>query len=109
MELRGIPFEVTDWESVSAERHAGQTGFAEWRTKQYGDIRVRLIRYSPGYRADHWCAKGHIIFCVHGEMLTRLEDGREFTRRAGMSYQVGAGPPAHGTATASGVTLFVVD
>ena len=109
MVLRDIPFEVTDWDSVPAERHAGESGYAEWRTKQYGDVRVRLVRYSPGYRADHWCGKGHIIFCVEGEMLTRLEDGREMPLRAGLSYQVGDGPPRHRTESVNGAGLFVVD
>lgn len=109
MRMPGIPFETTDWELLPAERHPGDSGFAEWRTRHCGEIRVRLVRYSPGYVADHWCEKGHVLFCVEGEMLTRLQDGREASLRAGMSYQVGDGPPAHRTSSARGATLFVVD
>ena len=34
---------------------AGDSGEALWRTLTIGDLRVRLVEYSPGYVADHWC------------------------------------------------------
>ncbi|MFY8036596.1 MAG: DHCW motif cupin fold protein, partial [Cyclobacteriaceae bacterium] len=84
-----ILFGVTDWNTVNAERHEGTTGYAKWRVQQFGDVRVRRVEYSANYLADHWCKKGHFIFCLEGEMITELEDGREFVLKAGMSYQVG--------------------
>jgi uncharacterized cupin superfamily protein len=58
-------------------------------------IRVRMVEYSPGYVADHWCSKGHIILlCLEGEMETTLEDGRVFAA-PGMSYQVADQAEAH--------------
>ena len=109
MQITGLPFGVTDWSSVEPTTHKGDTGVATWRTRQVGDIRVRLVEYSPGYLADHWCQKGHILFCVDGELGTELADGRSFTLRPGMSYQVADGAEPHRSRTAQGARLFIVD
>jgi hypothetical protein len=109
MQMTGIPFGTTDWASVEATTHKGDTGVATWRTRRFGDIRVRLVDYSPGYIADHWCEKGHILFCVDGELNTELKDGRAYTLRPGMSYQVADGIDAHRSHTARGARLFIVD
>ena len=108
MHLANIPFSVTDWSQLERVEHAGDTGMAWWRTLRLGDIRVRLVEYSPGYRANHWCEKGHILFCLEGELETALEDGRTFTLRAGYSYQVADGVSRHRSASTSGVRLFLV-
>jgi len=109
MEMSGIPFGTTDWSAVERTEHKGETGTSYWRTRQFGTIRVRLVEYTPGYLADHWCSKGHILFCVEGELETELEDGRKFLLRPGMSYQVADGAEAHRSFTAKGAKLFVVD
>ena len=82
---------------------------ALWRTQKFGDIRVRIVEYSAGYEADHWCSKGHVLFCMEGELHTRLEDGRTFTLSPGMSYQVADNAEAHRSSTPVGAKLFVVD
>ncbi len=109
MQMNNIPFGVTDWSAVERTEHPGETGLAYWRTRQFGDLRVRLVDYTPGYLADHWCAKGHILFCVSGELETELEDGRRFVLTPGMSYQVADGAEPHRSRTAVGATLFIVD
>jgi hypothetical protein len=109
MRMTDIPFGTTDWSTVQPTTHAGDTGTATWRTRQFGDIRVRLVEYSPGYMADHWCDKGHILFCMDGELDTDLSDGRKFTLKAGMSYQVADDTDAHRSHTAKGARLFIVD
>lgn len=109
MKMTGIPFGTTDWSTVPADRRLGEAGWADWRVCLFGDIRVRLLEYSPGYRADHWCVKGHILFCLEGELVTTLEDGREFILRPGMSYQVADHAEPHRSFTAGGAKLFVVD
>ena len=109
MKMSDIPFGITDWSAVEATEHPGDTGMAYWRTRQFGDLRVRLVDYTPGYLADHWCAKGHILFCVSGELETELEDGRRFVLTPGMSYQVADGAEPHRSRTAVGATLFIVD
>ncbi|AOB29619.1 hypothetical protein AKI39_01375 [Bordetella sp. H567] len=109
MKLSDIPFGTTDWSAIEATEHAGTTGKALWRTRQFGDIRVRMVEYTPGYLADHWCSKGHILLCLSGSLDTELEDGRRFTLRPGMSYQVADGAEAHRSSTAAGAVLFIVD
>ena len=109
MTIPGIPFGVTDWAGVEATEHAGVTGAATWRTRVFGAIRVRMVEYSAGYVADHWCLKGHILLCVEGELQTELADGSVLVLTAGMSYQVGDDVVAHRSSTVSGAKLFIVD
>ncbi len=109
MQLNDIPFGVTDWDELPRSEHPGETGTAWWRTCQFGDIRVRMVEYSPGYRADHWCSKGHILLCLKGELHTELEDGRSFILTPGSSYQVADNSAPHRSYTHTGATLFIVD
>ena len=109
MEMSGIPFGTTDWSKVERIEHQGESGLAYWRTRSFGDIRVRMVEYTPGYVANHWCVKGHILFCVEGELRTELADGRMFTLRPGMSYQVADNAEPHRSSTSVGARLFIVD
>jgi len=109
MRIDGIPFETIDWSRVEPTEHPGERGVATWRTREAGGIRVRMVEYSPGYLANHWCAKGHLLLCIAGELETELQDGRRFTLRAGMSYQVADETAPHRSSTATGATLFIVD
>jgi len=109
MLLTGIPFGTTDWTSIEPTIHPGEAGAAFWRTCQFGEVRVRMVEYTPGYVADHWCSKGHILFCLAGELHTELRDGRTFILRPGMSYQVADDAEAHRSSTAVGAKLFIVD
>ncbi|MFY8164020.1 MAG: DHCW motif cupin fold protein [Brevundimonas sp.] len=90
--------------------HPGETGMALWRTFSTGDLRVRMVEYSPGYFADHWCDRGHVLFVLDGELESELRDGRTFKLTAGMSYQVSDfGDAAHRSSTSTGCRLFIVD
>lgn len=109
MNIKNLPFGVTDWSEVEKTEHAGDRGLAYWQTRTFGDIRVRMIEYSPGYLADHWCAKGHILLCLEGELHTELKDGRRFVLHAGSSYQVADNSELHRSSTERGAKLFVVD
>ena len=102
-------FSVCDWSTVPAEVHRGETGEAYWKTQFYGEVRVRHVRYSPGYLADHWCTKGHGLLVLDGVLVTELEDGTEVTLASGMSYTVPDGGPAHRSRTLCGAGLFIVD
>ena len=104
-----IPFGTTDWDGVERTEHPGETGKAYWRTRNFNNIRVRMVEYTPGYLADHWCVKGHIILCTDGELNTELADGRTFTLKPGMSYQVADNAEPHRSSTAIGARLFIVD
>ena len=109
MTIQNIPFQTTDWSNVEPTEHKGITGVAYWRTCHFGAIRVRMVEYSAGYFADHWCSKGHIIFCIEGEMTTELQDGRTFVLSKGMTYEVGDNMEAHRSFTEGGAKLFIVD
>ena len=109
MKIRDIPFVVTEWESLAPTEHPGAAGTAIWRTQQFGDIRVRTVECTPGYVSDHWCVKGHILFCLEGELHTELKDGRTFTLRPGMSFQVADNAEPHRSSTVVGARLLIVD
>ena len=109
MQLSSFPFQILDWSSVSREEHKGETGIAYWQVFMMGKIRVRKVEYSPGYKADHWCHKGHVLFCMEGEMDTELEDGRIMKLTAGMVYMVGDNNEPHRSSTKTGCKLFIVD
>ncbi len=109
MKMTGIPFGTTDWAEVEVTERPGEAGMATMRTRQFGELRVRRVDYSPGFRGDHWCVKGHLLFCLEGELTTELQDGRRFTLRPGMSYQVGDGAEPHRSRTDIGAKLFIVD
>jgi hypothetical protein len=109
MKMESIPFGTTDWTAIAPTEHPGTSGKAIWRTREYGGIRVRMVEYTPGYVADHWCDKGHILLLLEGELETELADGRRFTLRPGMSYQVADGAEPHRSRTVPGARLFIVD
>ena len=109
MEMTGFPYSITDWAEVDPSEHAGEAGTAFWRTRTFGGIRVRIVEYSPGYVADHWCSKGHVVLCLEGEFITELSDGRTFTMTPGKSYQVADGESSHRSTSKSGAKLFIVD
>ena len=109
MHIPDIPFQTVNWAAVEATAHQGEKGVAHWRTRHFGDIRVRIVEYSPGYLADHWCEKGHVLLCLEGELHTELKDGRVEILLPGMSYQVGDKSEAHRSYSPNGAKLFVVD
>ncbi|BES84504.1 hypothetical protein PEC302107_22440 [Pectobacterium araliae] len=109
MDMKNIPFGTTDWSQIEPTEHKGELGIAYWRTQRFDNIRVRIVEYTPGYLADHWCSKGHILLCLEGELHTELDDGRVFVLKPGMSYQVADNAEAHRSYTETGAKLFVVD
>ncbi len=109
MEIRGAPFQVVDWSRVEPSAHPGAPGAATWRTVQAGNVRARIVEYSPGYVADHWCERGHVILVLEGELVTELRDGRTFTLGPGQSYVVADGDGAHRSRSPGGARLFIVD
>lgn len=109
MQITDLPFGITDWSNVERTEHKGEQGIAYWQTRNFGKIRVRRVEYSPGYLADHWCSKGHILLCLEGELHTELADGRQFILTPGFSYQVADNAEPHRSSTQLGATLFIVD
>ena len=109
MKLESFPFQTLDWSSIPKEEYKGESGFANWQVFMMGEIRVRKVEYSTGYKADHWCKKGHVILCTEGEMDTELDDGRIMKLTAGMTYFVGDNCEPHRSSTKTGCKLFIVD
>jgi quercetin dioxygenase-like cupin family protein len=109
MKIQDVPFCSIDWSQITPTEHPGETGLAYWRTLEVGNIRVRMVEYTPGYLADHWCNRGHVLLVLEGELTTELKDGRVFTLTSGMSYQVADDTAPHRSHTASGAKLFIVD
>ncbi len=109
MFITSFPFQTLNWSSIPKEEHKGETGVATWQIQMMNDIRVRMIEYSPGYKSDHWCSKGHVIFCTEGEMDTELQDGRTLKLSKDMTYFVGDNCEAHLSSSKNGCKLFIVD
>jgi len=109
VKIESVPFSTIDWSRVEPVRYPGESGHAIWRTVQAGDIRVRVVEYSAGYRADHWCERGHIIFVLEGDLVTELKDGSVHALEAGMGYHVPDGIAPHRSTSKSGARLFIVD
>jgi hypothetical protein len=107
--IQQVPFCVTDWSTVPAIEHPGETGTAFWRTLEVGNIRVRMVEYTPGYRADHWCSRGHVLLVLEGELVTELASGKTVTLGPGSSYQVAENAEPHRSHTETGARLFIVD
>lgn len=109
MVIEQVPFCTVDWSTVAASEHPGVTGTAYWRTFEMGNVRVRMVEYTPGYMADHWCSRGHVLLVLEGVLVTELDDGRKFTLKPGTSYQVADGANPHRSSTETGAKLFIVD
>jgi quercetin dioxygenase-like cupin family protein len=109
MRIEGVPFSTIEWDKIALTEHAGETGKAIWRTVEQGNLRVRKVEYTAGYKANHWCSRGHVLHVMWGELKTELQDGRAFTLRAGDTYIVADGAEPHRSQTAGGAKLFIVD
>src|SRR5689334_13638465 len=109
MRIENVPFATIDWSTIEPTEHAGETGKAVWQTVEQGNLRVRKVEYSPGYKANHWCSRGHVLHVMSGELTTELQDGRVFTLKAGDTYIVADGAEPHRSQTAVGARLFIVD
>ncbi len=104
-----IPFQTIDWEKIVPTEHKGEKGIASWKTLQLEGLRIRIVEYSPGYMADHWCQKGHIVYCLEGEFTSEMENGEAFTLIKGMSYVVSDDMSSHRSVTENGVRLLIID
>ncbi|MES2278741.1 MAG: DHCW motif cupin fold protein [Bacteroidota bacterium] len=106
---RNIPFQTINWDEIPKEEHAGDTGIAFWQTMQYPGLRMRIVEYSPGYLADHWCQKGHIVHCLEGAFESELQTGEVFSLTKGMTYIVSDELSSHRSIAKDGVKLLIID
>ena len=104
-----IPFHTINWSAVEKTIHTGETGTAFWQTKQYNGLRIRIVEYTPGYLADHWCSKGHIVHCLEGAFESELQTGELFLLTKGMTYVVSDDTGSHRSITKQGAKLLIID
>lgn len=109
MNEQNIPFQVVDLNSVAKTEHKGETGTSFWQTIQLPGLRIRVVEYSAGYLADHWCSKGHIVYCINGEVITEQENGENFLLKEGMAYVVSDEMSSHRSISNNGVKLLIID
>lgn len=104
-----VPFSTIDWSAIPRTEHKGESGIAYWQTIEYPGLRIRIVEYSKGYTAGHWCRKGHIVYCLEGEFITEHENGEHFILKEGMSYIVSDELSSHRSTTQGGVRLLIID
>jgi len=104
-----IPFQTIDWSVIEKTEHKGENGTSYWQTIQFPGLRIRLVEYSKGYLADHWCQKGHIVHCLEGEFVSELESGELVKLEKGGTYVVSDELSSHRSVTEKGVKLLIVD
>lgn len=107
--MSNIPFQTIDWDSIEKTEHKGETGMAFWQTVQFEGLRIRTVEYSAGYLADHWCKKGHIVYCLEGEFISELSTGEKFKLAKSQAYVVSDELSSHRSFTANGVKLLIID
>lgn len=107
--MSNIPFQTIDWSNIPQTEHKGETGISYWKTLHVEGLRVRMVEYSKGYLADHWCQKGHIVHCLEGEFVSEMENGESFTLTKGMTYIVSDNCSSHRSVSKNGVKLLIID
>jgi len=110
MKIENVPFTVTDWARILPDEHPGTAGMSLWKMVETGNIRLRIVEYSPGFVADHFCPRGHVMFVLAGELEVKLSDGTVHTLAPGMSFHAADdGKNMHQILSARGARVFVVD
>ncbi len=104
-----IPFQTIDWDLIKKTEYDGETGKAFWQTLAFNGLRMRIVEYSAGYLANHWCKKGHIVHCLDGEFTSELDNGERSTLTKGMTYIVSDDLSVHRSSTLTGVRLLIID
>lgn len=104
-----IPFQTINWSVIEKTEHKGETGKSYWQTVQFPGLRIRLVEYSNGYLADHWCQKGHVVHCLEREFVSELKSGELVKLEKGGTYVVSDELSSHRSVTENGVKLLLVD
>jgi hypothetical protein len=104
-----IPFKTIDWTTIPKVEHIGESGTATWQTVQFPELRIRIVEYSKGYVADHWCHKGHIVHCLEGEFISEMQNGKKFFLEEGMTYVVSDELSSHRSHSPNGVRVMIID
>ena len=110
MQIQNVPFHITDWSNIPTVEYKGEIGTSFWRIFEEGNIRVRIVEYSPGFRSDHWCARGHVLLVFEGELTIELKNGEAYRMPSGTSFQAADDEEnPHLAHTDNGAKVFIVD
>jgi hypothetical protein len=109
MNHTNFPYQTIDWAAIPRVEYMGETGTSFWRTLQLPGLRIRIVEYSQGYLADHWCQKGHIVHCLEGEFVNEQQDGTKTIMRQGMTYVVADEASSHRSRTKEEAKLLIID
>jgi hypothetical protein len=109
MNSKNLPFQIIDWSLIEKTEHKGETGIAYWQTVEFPGLRIRIVEYSAGYMADHWCEKGHLVHCIEGNLVNELREGSNSILKPGTSYIVSDELSSHRSVTKEGAKLLIVD
>lgn len=110
MKIKDVPFQITDWNKIKPAKQKGESSVSYWRTFEAGNIRVRIVEYSPGFMSDHWCSRGHVLLVLEGELIIKLKDGKVFRLNSGISFQVADDESnPHLAFSKKGAKVFIVD
>ncbi len=110
MKIKDVPFEVIDWNSIPSKKYKGATGTSYWRTVNSGNIRVRKVEYSPEFKSDHYCSRGHILLVLEGELFIEIKNGSTYNLQAGNSFQCEDDESnPHLAYSEKGAKVFIVD
>lgn len=107
--MLNIAFQKIDWNTIEKVEYKGESGNAYWQTLQFAGLRLRIVEYSSGYVADHWCKKGHIVHCLEGEFISELQNGEKIKLLKGESYIVSDNLSSHRSVTKNGTRLLIID
>jgi hypothetical protein len=110
MKIENVPFTVLDWNKIVPIEHKGEKGTSFWQTVESGNIRVRMVQYSPGFRSDHFCPRGHILLVLDGKFSVLMKNGISHELTPGMSFHAGDDEEnPHLGYSQNGATVFIVD
>ncbi|MBN2206315.1 MAG: DHCW motif cupin fold protein [Candidatus Aminicenantes bacterium] len=110
MAIANVPFTLTDWTGLPRVEHKGETGTSTWKTVDAGGVRVRVVEYSPRYKADHWCGRGHILLVLDGELEIIVQGGGAHILKPGTGFVAGDDPTRpHLVLSSKGARVYIVD
>lgn len=108
-----IPFQNINWDSIPKTEHKGETGTSFWQTVEYPGLRIRIVEYTKGYTADHWCQKGHIVHCLEGSFVSEMQNDKTHDKDSvlskGNTYVVSDGLSSHRSVSTAGAKLLIID
>jgi len=61
MKIQDIPFSTIDWSNVKHTVQPGKNGTVISRVFEMGNIRARMVEFTPGYLAGYFGEIGHLF------------------------------------------------